>query len=76
MISEHTSPNENFEYGHPHLIAILQFPLKLKRCKPHKVARHSTKRDVINDVKLFLTIYHRIYRLNRDGSSWVEPVLS
>ena len=35
-ISEDIPLNENFEYGFPHSIAILQFPLKLKRCKPHK----------------------------------------
>ena len=54
-------PNENFEYGYPHSNAFLQFRLKLERCKPHKVARHPTKCDVIDDVKLFLTVYRRIY---------------
>ena len=34
--------------------------LKLERCKPHKAARHPTKCDVINDVKLFPTVYRRI----------------
>ena len=38
-----------------------QFPLKLKRCKPDKAACHPTKYDVINDVKLFPTVYCRIY---------------
>ena len=28
---------------------------------PHKAACHLTKCDVINDVKLFPTVYHRIY---------------
>ena len=60
-IRQYTSPNENFEYGYPHSNAPLQFELKLERCKPHIAARHSTKCDVINDVKLFPTVYRRIY---------------
>ena len=44
-----------------HSNALLQFELKLERCKPHKATRHPTKCDVINDVKLFPTVYHRIY---------------
>ena len=28
---------------------------------PHKAASHLTKCDVINDVKLFLAVYRRIY---------------
>ena len=54
-IRHYTSPNENFEYGYPHL----QSQLKLEHCKSHKAARHPTKCDVINDVKLFPTVYHR-----------------
>ena len=42
-------------------IALPQFPLILKRCKPHSHLRHPTKCDVINDVKLFLTVYRTIY---------------
>ena len=53
--------NENFEYGYPHSNAFLQFRLELERWKPHKAARHPTRCDVINDVKLFRTIYRRIY---------------
>ena len=60
-IQRYISPNENFEYGYPHSNALLQFELKLERCKPHKAARHPTKCDVINDVKLFPTVYRRIY---------------
>ena len=60
-IQQYTSPNENFEYGYPHSNALLQFELKLERCKPHKAARHPIKCDVINDVKLFPTVYRRIY---------------
>ena len=56
-----TSPNENFEYGYPNSNALLQSCLKLERCEPHKAARHPTKCEVINDVKLFWTVYHRIY---------------
>ena len=29
--------------------------------KPHKGVRYPTKYDVINDIKLFQTVYHRIY---------------
>ena len=62
-IRQYTSPNENFEYGYLHSNAPSQFELKLERCKPHKAARHPTKCDVINDVKLFPTVYRRIYCL-------------
>ena len=60
-IWRYTSPNVNFEYGYHHSNAFLQFRLELERCKPHKAARHLTICDVINDVKLFPTVYHRIY---------------
>ena len=60
-ISDDTSPNENFEYGYPHSNALLQFELKLERCKPRKAARHPTKCDVANDDILFPTVYRRIY---------------
>ena len=55
-IRRYTSPNENVEYGYPHSNALLLSRLKLERCKPHKAARHPTKCDVINDVKLFPTV--------------------
>ena len=38
-----------------------QFELKLERCQLHKAARHPSKCDVINDVKLLPTVYRRIY---------------
>ena len=60
-IQQYTSQNENFEYGYPHSIALLQFPLKLERCKWQKAPRHPMKCDVINDIKLFPTVYRRIY---------------
>ena len=60
-IRRYTSPNENFEYGYSHSNALLQFDFKLERCKPHKAAHHPTKGDVIDDVKLFPTVYRRIY---------------
>ena len=60
-IQRYTSPNENVEYGYPHSYALLQFHLKLERCKPHKAAHHLTKCDVTNDIKLFPTVYQRIY---------------
>ena len=60
-IRRYTAPNENFEYGYPHSNAFLQFRLKLERLKLHKAARHLTKCDVIDEVKLFPTVYRRIY---------------
>ena len=60
-IRRYTSPNENFEYGYPHSNALVQFRLKFERCKPHNIARYPTRCDVINDVKLFPTVYRRIY---------------
>ena len=38
----------------------LQFPIELEHCKPHIAARHHTKCDVINDVKLSLTVQLRM----------------
>ena len=69
MISERISDNippqmKNFEYGYPHSNALLQFRLKLEHCKPHNSAHHLTICDVINDVKLFPTVYHRKYCQN------------
>ena len=55
-IRRYTSPKENFEYGYPHSNALLQFRIKMERCKKHKAARDTTKCDVINDVKLFPTV--------------------
>ena len=60
-IQRYTFPNEHFEYGYPHSNALLQFDHEFDRCKPHKAARHQTKGDVIDDVKLFPTVYRRIY---------------
>ena len=51
----------NIEYGYPHSNALLQIYLNFERYRPHKAACHLTKCDVINDVKLFPTVYHRIY---------------
>ena len=60
-IRRYTSPNEKFKYGYPHSTAPLQSRLKLKGCKLHIAAHHPTKSDVINDVKLFPTVFRRIY---------------
>ena len=60
-IRRYTSPNESFEYGYPRSNALLQFCFKLERCKPYKSACHPTICDEINDVKLFPTVYPRIY---------------
>ena len=63
-IRRYTSPNEHFGYGYHHSYALLQFKLKFERCKPHKAACDPTKCDVINDIKLFPTVYRRIYCRN------------
>ena len=60
-IRRYTSSNENVEYGYPHSDALLQCCLELDRCKPQNAARHPTKCDVINEVKLFSTVYRRVY---------------
>ena len=59
-IRRYTSTNENFECGYPHSYAQVQLELKLERYKPHKAARHQTKCDAINDVKLFPTVFDAI----------------
>ena len=66
MISERISDdilpqNETFEYGYPHPNAILQFCLNFEPCKPHNTAYHPNIYDVIKDVKLYPTVYRRIY---------------
>ena len=55
-----TSPMENFDYGYPHSNAFLQFYLIFECYMPHKAACHLTKCGVINDVKLFPTVYGRV----------------
>ena len=54
-------PKWNFEYDYPNSNALLQSQLKLEHCKPHKAAHRPTKCDIINDAKLFPTVYRRIY---------------
>ena len=61
LTRRYTFPNENVEYGYPHSNALLQFRLRFERCKPRNTARHPTKYDVINDVKLFPAVYRWIY---------------
>ena len=60
MISDRISDDITPQDGYPHSNALLQFRLKLARCKPHNAARHPTKCDVINDVKLFPAVYQDI----------------
>ena len=56
MISDNISDNIPPQMNILNIVnPILQFALKLERCKPHTVACHPTKCDVINDVKLFPT---------------------
>ena len=60
-IRPYTSTNENFELGYPHSNVHLQSCLELEHSKPHNAARHPTKCDLINDVKMIPAVYHRIY---------------
>ena len=60
-IRRYTSPNENFEYGYSHSNDLLQFYLNFEHSKPHNAAVHLTECVIINDFKLFLTVYHRIF---------------
>ena len=48
-IRRSTSPSENFEYGSPNLNAVSS---RIGVWETHKAARHPTRCDVINDVKL------------------------
>ena len=63
MISERISDNMKIlnMVIYLHSNALLQSCLKLGRCKPHKAACHPTTWDVINDIKLFATVYCRLY---------------
>ena len=56
-IRQYTSPNEFFNM----VIPILMHFFKLELCKPNKAAHHLTICGVIEDVKLFLTVYRRKY---------------
>ena len=69
-IRRYTSPNENFEYGYPHSNALLQFRLRFERCKPRTTARHPTKYDVINDVKLFPAVYCKFLTFSNQKSRY------
>ena len=61
MISERISNDIPSEHGYPHSNALLQSGLKSKSYMLHKTANRQTKCEVINDVKLFQTVYHRIF---------------
>ena len=43
------------------LINLSSFVSKFECCKLQKAPRHPTKYDVINEAKLVLTVYRRIY---------------
>ena len=66
-------PKWTFEYSYPHSNAPRQFCLKLELCKPHNVTCHPTKCDVVNDVKMFPAVYHRIYTV---ANFWRYPIRS
>ena len=57
MISDDIpSPNENFEYDNPYSNALLQFGVLQAAC-------HSMICDVINEVKLFPSVYHMMSQI-------------
>ena len=60
-IRRYTSRNKNFECGHSHSNALLQFYLNFESYMPHKASCHLTRCEVINEVKLLPTVYRRIY---------------
>ena len=60
-IRRYTSPREKSEYGYPHSNALLQFCLKLECYKLQSAACHPWKCDIMNDIKLFPTVYSRIF---------------
>ena len=45
----------------PILMHFLQFRPELENCRPLEAACHPTKYDAINDGKLLLTVYPRMY---------------
>ena len=55
MICERLSDNVTPKMKILNMVILLQFLLKLECCKLHNAARHPTKCDVINDIKLFPT---------------------
>ena len=62
MISERVSDDIRPQMKNLNMvIPILVHFCKLEHSKQHTVAHHPTKCDVINDVKLFPTVYRRIY---------------
>ena len=61
MISERISDDIPPQINFLNMVIPILIRLKLESCKPQNAARHLTKCDVINDVKLFPTVYHRIY---------------
>ena len=53
-ISDDIPPQmQNFEYGYPSSMVLLQSQLKLEHCKSLKAACHPKKCDVINDANYF-----------------------
>ena len=74
-IPRDTSSNENYEYGYPHSSALLQSRLKLEPRGALQDAHHPTKFDKINDIKLFPTVYHRIYSISQDILSQIFDVI-
>ena len=61
-ISDDIPPQMFFSIsGDPYSNAFRPSRLKFERCMPRIAARHRTKRNVINDVKIFPTVYRAGY---------------
>ena len=65
MISERISDGIPPQMKILHMVIPILMHLKLERCKPHNATRHLMKCDIIDDVKLFPTVYRRIYSVYR-----------
>ena len=48
---------KKFEYGYPHSNAISTVLSQIECCKPHNATHHLMKCEIINDVKLFPTVF-------------------
>ena len=63
MISDRLSDDmlpqlKNLNMVIPILMHFCSLSSKLEHCKPHKAARHQMICNIINDIKLFPTVYH------------------
>ena len=63
----HVRPNETAEAMLEQSVILTTLFLgkhKFEHCRPYKAACHPTRCDIINDIKLFPTVYRRRYCRN------------